>query len=261
MSKFSVKYGNFLDNNSKYTAISEIDLQKFNYSTLNIGQLRNDGNKVESLTAIFDLEGFTNFCNQMEPHLVVPRFLHHFLEWIFKKIASEHIVDLPPRNGKQALYSPLPIYSKFLGDGVLMIWDTDKLQNIEIGNIVVSLKIVCESYATEFLPTISKKFVSVPKKLRCGISRGTVVSLGDGNDFVGPSINLASRLQKIAPNLTFAFSARGFDSDSFLDSQYKKYQTVSLNIRGINGNEEIAYVLKSEAKLLSDEETENIKLI
>ncbi|MGG1550611.1 hypothetical protein [Paenibacillus ferrarius] len=67
--------------------VSNEDFNKFNSDLLSLGNLNTGGKRVEAITAIFDLDGFTNFCNQMEPHLVVLRFLKEFLSWIFKKIA------------------------------------------------------------------------------------------------------------------------------------------------------------------------------
>ena len=37
----------------------------------------------------------------------------------------------------------------------------------------------------------------VPLKLRCGIARGQIMSIGDASLFVGPCINVAARLQKL----------------------------------------------------------------
>ncbi|MGG1515003.1 hypothetical protein ABE504_06295 [Paenibacillus oryzisoli] len=251
------------DKNTKAVVVSNEDFSTFNSDLLNLGNLNTGGKRVEGISAVFDLDGFTNFCNQMEPHLVVPRFLKEFLSWILKKIAQTHLIVKRENTfeGKKALYSRLPIFCKFLGDGLLMIWDTDDMSEIEMGNVVCILKDVAESYANDFLPFINKKFVNVPEKLRCGIARGSIVQLGDGNDYVGPSINLASRLQKVPPSFTFAFSARGFDKDFFAEYEFKKYQMIKIEVRGIKGNEELVYVLKSEINTLSPKMKAQIQIL
>ncbi|MGG1550610.1 hypothetical protein [Paenibacillus ferrarius] len=75
------------------------------------------------------------------------------------------------------------------------------------------------------------------------------------------SINIASRLQKIAPNFTFAFSARGFDQDFFSENVFDEYQMIKIKVRGIKGNEELMYVLKSEINSLSPEMQAQIQIL
>jgi class 3 adenylate cyclase len=107
-------------------------------------------------------------------------------------------------------WADLPFLSKYLGDGILFIWDIENLSEARIRNVVVSMLDICKHYTRDFLPKISKKVNTPPTKLRCGISRGTIYSVGNGNDFVGPCINLSSRLQKLY-SLSFAFSRNGID--------------------------------------------------
>ena len=100
---------------------------------------------------------------------------------------------------------------------------------------------------------MNKMIVSPPPKLRCGIARGIVYSVGDSNDFVGPCINMSARLQKL-DSLTFCFSRRGIDP-AVLDPNYAKLFVVKkVNIRGI-GTEELVCILKREYDSLSDAES------
>jgi len=155
------------------------------------------------------LEGFTDFCNQIDPQLVIPEFLDCFLSWLFQKIEESFTESIDKE--VVTIWGSLPFFGKFTGDGALFLWDTDlSMGQSGIGNITISLRHICEQYQTEFHPKISKEIAKVPKKLRVGIARGQVLSIGDNNDFVGPCINMASRLQKLG-SLSFAISRRGFN--------------------------------------------------
>ena len=105
----------------------------------------------------------------------------------------------------------------------------------------------------EFLPYIEKRVSKPPIRLRCGISRGQIISVGNSEDYVGSCINISARLQKVN-QLSFAVSRRGFDF-----SRNKKHAIVKLltlkkfPIRGI-GSDELIYVRKDEFDQLSKEE-------
>ncbi len=107
---------------------------------------------------------------------------------------------------------------------------------------------------TDFLKEMEKKVVSPPQKLRCGIARGAIFSVGNGNDFVGPCINVSARLQKLH-SLSFCFSRRGLkpEVNNFIA---KELMTAKTDIRGI-GSGELVCVLKSEYLSLSEEEKQN----
>ena len=86
--------------------------------------------------------------------------------------------------------------------------------------------------------------LAAPNKLRCGIAKGTVFSVGNGNDFVGSCINISARLQKLH-NLSFCFSTIGVDYDKEMTSKAKMlFYQKKVFIRGIG--EEIVCVLKEE---------------
>jgi hypothetical protein len=88
------------------------------------------------LAAIFDLEGFTHFCSQRDPQLAVPKFLDFFLKWLFKKLKETYLEEELPEGYK--IYLEPPFFSKFLGDGVLFLWNTETKSELEINNIVTS---------------------------------------------------------------------------------------------------------------------------
>ena len=126
------------------------------------------------------------------------------------------------------------------------------------GNIVNNLLAVCEAYQQSFLPAIKKSVSKAPLKLRCGIARGQIVAIGNGQDFVGPCINLAARLQKLG-KFSFAFSKRGFELHKyFTEAVQKDFALVKSQIRGV-GDEELLFVLKRELRKLSLNEKKKLR--
>jgi len=246
MGTLSLKYKRGKD---QVDFLTKRDYAKFGVSILGIGDVSNEGVIRQSASAIFDLEGFTDFCNQIDPHLVVPEFLKGFLTWLFDILADEFTMEKTENEVK--MWCQLPFFAKFMGDGVLFLWDTKGMDKKDLSNLVVSLYEVCQSYQTKFLPGAQMNFAKPPKRLRCGIARGQVVALGDGRDYVGACINVASRIQKLS-NLSFAFSRRGFDLATFGKDWKNDFLLVQAPIRGI-GDKDPVYVVRSEFEALSPE--------
>ncbi|HYF19242.1 MAG TPA: hypothetical protein VEA40_15345 [Ramlibacter sp.] len=126
-----------------------------------------------------------------------------------------------------------------------MLWDASYTDEESRQNIVIACSDICDEYIDDFLPSVSR-LVDPPPVLRCGIARGAVYSVGNGNDYVGTCINMAARLQKIA-GATFAFNCRGFNlDDPDADKFFKKDIVVkTMSIRGIGQGERVA-LLRSE---------------
>ena len=218
------------------------------------------------------MEGFTDFCKQVDPQLSVPSFLNDFMNWLYGEINKEVLAD--EKDDIAILWSELPFFSKFLGDGILFLWNinskeisnqveksninTNKQVQTLACNIIISLDIICNSYSDFVETELSKKYVNPPPKLRCGISRGSVLSIGDGLDYVGPCINIASRLQKLH-GLKFCFQKRGVDIEiGMTNSMKKKYLSKRVEIRGI-GENELVYVRKDEFKKLNENDKKHFK--
>jgi class 3 adenylate cyclase len=224
------------------------ELKKFNPVVLKLGDIGARSKQVDVIAAAFDLSGFTKFCSQVDPHLSMPRFFKEFLSWLFESIKSEFEQERF-REGV-LLYSELPIFAKFTGDGVLFLWDVENMDMVEICNIVAILRVICYQYGSVFVPKIKKHLSQVPRSLRCGMARGLVCSVGNGEDYVGPCINVASRLQKLS-NLGFCCSKRGLDLDEGMNKvTAEKYMVKSVSIRGL-GEDELVIVRKAEFERLS----------
>jgi hypothetical protein len=238
------KYGKGTSLNS----LSASEFKSFNSNILGLGDISQDGKYIQTLAAVFDLEGFTAFSNQIDPHLVIPEYLSEFLQWLFSSISE--VFKEGEKSGRVTIWGSLPFYAKFLGDGILFLWDTSYSGGVTgIGNIVIRLYRICMDYVNVFLPEISRKVVKPPGVLRCGIARGQVISIGNGEDYVGSCINLASRLQKIS-QLSFAVSRRGFDVNRCLPkTSAEMFILKKASIRGI-GDEELIYIERDEFEAL-----------
>lgn len=245
MSKFKLKSSDYMKikkGTKNIDIVKKKSYDKFNEDILGLGKIRSKSDQINAISAIFDLEGFTNFCKQIDPQLAVPEYLSKFLKWIFEQIRNEFVEKKYTKG--YSTWADLPFLSKYLGDGILFLWDTLEMSDIEITNVVVTLFEICNNYVKEFLPKISKSIISPPTKLRCGIALGTVYSVGNGNDFVGPCINMSARLQKLN-NLNFCFSRRGIDPEK-MDHWYRaKFIVKKVDIRGI-GSDELVCVVKDE---------------
>lgn len=244
MAKFTTEPKDYLKvkkDSKTITLISKEKFESFNENILGLGKIGVQSDQVNAISVLFDLEGFTNFCKQIDPQLAVPEYLSDFLKWLFDQVRAELIEETHDEGYKT--YSELPFLSKFMGDGILFLWNTEGLSNIKIRNIVVSMYEICKKYKTDFYKKISKKVVSPPSKLRCGIARGAIYSVGNGNDFVGPCINMSARLQKLN-SLSFCFSRRGLnpEGNEYLDGLVITKKT---DIRGI-GSDELVCILKTE---------------
>ncbi|MDR0941108.1 MAG: hypothetical protein LBM68_02650 [Bacteroidales bacterium] len=237
MTQFKITNDDFIDivhNNRMRKLIKNESFNNFNETILGLGTIGTKANTIEALSVIFDLEGFTDFCKQVDPHLAVPQYLNSFLKWIFSEIKHELICET--FDDGYSTWADLPFLSKYLGDGLLFLWNAAQLSDVSINNIIVAMYRICKKYESDFLPQIAQKVTHPPFKLRCGIARGNIYSVGNGNDFVGPCINISARLQKLN-SLSFCFSQRGIDVNAFGDDFSSTFVTKKVAIRGIGENE------------------------
>ena len=207
--------------------------------------------------SIFDLAGFTSFCDQRDPHLIVPEFLGKFLGWLFDRI-SKRLDDGTRNPEERGLLARLPDFAKFTGDGVLFLWELgDDLASFYVYEIIEALRQVCDAYQWNFLKIIPEYIANPPPGLRCGIAQGQVVSLGGGEDYVGPCLNLASRLAKVR-KLSLVIAQKGINLEKNMhrgkpDDFVKK----KMKIDGIG--EEYVYLLKKEFDALPKKEKSKFK--
>lgn len=264
MESFRPNYSYIIHPAKGIQVVLDDDLTKFNVRLLNIGDLKAPSQSVEVLSVVFDLEGFTQFIKQVDPQLTIPHFISDFFSWLFRTVV-ETLVDHDQEN---TLWAELPFFSKFLGDGILFLWKIDMRKIVALGatidsnqmhehlqrflcNIIASLYNFCQRYPL-FLKEVKSKYIEPPPRLRCGIARGSVFPIGNDRDYIGPCINVSSRLQKFH-NLSFAFSARGIDASGFNIAFEQIFVQKRVMIRGI-GENELVYIVKGEFAALSEDE-------
>lgn len=235
----------------RHLTLTTSEFQRFNASILGLGDISKEGTHLDALAAIFDLESFTSFCNQIDPQLVVPEYLDQLLNWLFYRISNNFVKE--GRKDIIIMWGKFPFFAKFLGDGILFLWETQGLGQASLGNMIINLYKVCTAYMDEFLPKIEKTLTKVPRKLRCGVARGEVISIGGGKDFVGPCINMAARLQKVS-QLSFAFPRKGFDPQQCFSANWQsQFVAKKILIRGI-GEDELVLICRKEYEALPETE-------
>lgn len=235
----------------KHLSLERSEFNKFNVNLLGLGDITKESEHIDALAAMFDLEGFTAFCNQMDPHLVVPEYMSRFLPWLFGQVSTNFTKE--SEGDKVILWGKFPFFAKYTGDGILFLWDTRGLGQASMGNIIINLYKVCKMYVSDFLPEQQKDFAHVPSLLRCGIARGQVITLGGGKDFVGPCINVAARLQKVS-QLSFAFSRKGFNNEQCFGKVWRsQFIQKRIAVRGVS-RDELVCICGEEFDALPDDE-------
>ena len=140
MAIFNINSTDYLKIKHKDKLISILKKDRFNEfnpDILGLGKIDVKSTQINSLSVMFDLEGFTSFCKQIDPQLAVPEYLNYFLNWLFEKIRKVSI-SKSFKDGYK-LYSSLPFLAKYLGDGILILWNTVEMSDTTIRNIVVMM--------------------------------------------------------------------------------------------------------------------------
>lgn len=227
------------------------ELKKFSPAVLGLGDVGQKSRRTDVIAGVFDLSGFTDFCSQADAHLTMPRFLREFLGWLFKNIEGAFIEKTFGEG--VVLYSDLPFFAKFTGDGVLFLWNTGNMDMRKICNVLIIAGNICLRYRRDFVPIANKYASGAPGALRCGLACGLVSSVGNGEDYVGSCINTASRLQKLS-NLELSCSQKGISIEEGMPgSTAKDYMTKRVRLRGI-GKGELVIVRKWDFERLSTAE-------
>lgn len=185
---------------------------------------------IKIIVAIFDLQEFTQFFNsiRVNKNIIITSFINGLLYWFHYHFQIERFI---------------PIFSKFLGDGVMMVWEPgrQKLSSQDIillmnlcWNMVSAESSYNEEYLSEFHRIIGKRYsdLAYPRKLKVGLSLGHAVKYTrykKRTDYISESINIASRLVKYHKKIPFIAH-----SDLAIDIPKKQgYIEKSITLRGI----------------------------
>lgn len=229
-----------------YNVLARWEFESLNHYVLGLGDISLEGRYRQALVAFFDLEKFTNFCNRPHADVTVPDFLNIYLEWLMTQLREG--IKHGENDMTVGIFGALPFYIKFLGDGMLVFWDTEQIQGAGgVMNTIYICAKITRKYKSEFVKFAQGHYGEVPQVLRCGIAKGRVITLGNGNDFVGGCINIAARLQKV-DNHTFAVHQSGIDVGKYPKHALAKILVPKkVNLRGIGDNQPV-WVLKDELK-------------
>ena len=140
------------------------------------------GKPCEVLALVIDIRGFSLFCEA--PNIESPYTCG--LMSAFYNLVRKLLSRFPPE------------LIKFVGDGVVAVWETtpgDHEIAVEVA-IDASLKLRDHWKAVCASPHFSH---GAPEGVGAGISFGLAAHLESGNDYIGRSINIASRLCSACP--------------------------------------------------------------
>jgi len=150
-------YGMCIIDAESFNTLKKETFERFTHDLLGLGDVARDAEPIDAVCAVFDLAGFTQFSAQVDPHLALPEFMNSFLEWLF--IAIRQSALRATRVEDVALFMPLPFYAKFMGDGVMFLWDTKRMKVSDINNVPPTLRDVCVRYAQELLPVVGRRVI------------------------------------------------------------------------------------------------------
>lgn len=194
-------------------------------------------NLVRIIVAVFDLAGFTKFFDKASPdkNRIVASYVNAFLSWL------NYWFDLERKR------IPRPRLSKFLGDGVLYVWETEEgktEQNaLDLMNFCWNMTRGNDRYEKGFLPQfisqLGKKWkCNYPQQLKASISTGPAVKYTRRNrppEYVAESINIATRLCGGHPELYFmAHSDLLLDAEAKTTFKYVEKQIIEGKLKGID---------------------------
>jgi class 3 adenylate cyclase len=171
----------------------------------------------KAIVVSLDLVGFSNFCNQPEASIAVPRLSKFFFDQLNEFFAEEDdsftIISFKSDDSDKLV---APSFIKFTGDGALMFWIQDKQKDFSqvFCNLIVQTMREFQTKLAAELPGCEKQWRvhKLPKRVRVGIATGvtyalrpphTITGWTDANDFVGYCVNLAVRLQGHCSDLGF----------------------------------------------------------
>lgn len=207
----------------------------------------------DGLSVIYDLSDFTLFFTQPDAHRYVPRFLNRVAEALTIIVSGGDPYWSPDTERFKPIGLALE-HRKFLGDGELLIWRVDEDKTHIITYLLNRLWTLQHHFVGEFLRHAQADIpvAAMPSAIKFGIARGDVYELESAkprgqSEFIGVSINLASRLVKYCPQLSCVASAR-LELPQKEQEEYSYKAVVATRVRGFP--EEIVYVASEEYESL-----------
>lgn len=219
------------------------------------------------LALIFDISGFTLFFNKPDIHYYMTDYINNIIDAVEVNIwGGEDYYNKEAEGDEYSKVEGLkvkPSLRKFLGDGMLYVWEDEennylvkedfkvelinRLWNLQKNFSIVNTKI------NEKIPV-----GDLPQKLKFGLAQGSVFKLIEADnsvDYIGPCINLASRLVKYCPEIDFIASARiNLSTDKLNENGYIKI--IAKELRSFEND--IVIVDKNDFKSVSPENSKRL---
>jgi class 3 adenylate cyclase len=191
-----------------------------------------------SISLLFDLEGFSGFFGQHDVQGYISQYLNLIIDAVGRTFEGGTLYWDFDRQGNPFNAAPLPnpIHRKFLGDGILYLWNYDDFTQAQVIELVDRVWILKRSFSTICeKASLILPVIDFPKRIRFGIAAGMVYKLSYKNrneeEYIGYSINLVSRLQSYSRDIGFIVSNRLDISDKTITKHgYKK--CMAKKIRG-----------------------------
>ena len=174
------------------------------------------GRAHDGVCVVFDIAGFSQFFNQPDVHSYVSGYLTQVIQCVETCIFGGDGYWKPDAERMLPPLALLPICRKFLGDGCMYLWSPDESRQVTPDFLTtLTSRLFDLRKGFDRVSKLCQESIPVaemPKGIRFAIARGTVFELrsddAHAQEFIGVSINLASRLLRYCANIDFIVSAR-----------------------------------------------------
>lgn len=165
---------------------------------------------VKCLVLSVDLQDSTPFYDQKDAEASILAYLNHLIVDLNTMLRGGYPGELQAKSKKKEDPMPAPLAVKFMGDGFLFIWKQSAVKKKALMKFIANL----QTYQNEFKAANNRAMMGdvnrakLPKALRCGMAGGGLRRLKvkghqSTEEWIGPAINFACRLQAYSNELKF----------------------------------------------------------
>lgn len=164
----------------------------------------------ECLVLIIDLQNSTEFYKVADAEASIRTYLNHLIADLDLIMRGGYPHKAGSAKRKASNGMPAPVSVKFMGDGFLVIWKSSKLKKKALLTFIAHLMNYQQEFG-EFNKRVLKEDVNktgLPTGIRYGMTYGVlrmfkVKGHRTTTEWIGPAINMASRLQGYCKELGF----------------------------------------------------------
>jgi class 3 adenylate cyclase len=173
-----------------------------------------------------DLRGSTQWANLVaeKDFRYVKTFMDDFVQWVLSNAKTSSL-------GR-------PSYAKFLGDGVLIVWEVP--EEAMAASVNAGVKLACclhKNYSPWVRRNARKYTWGVPSGIGIGVDVGTAVRLtfeNGPNDYIGAPVSYASKLQNYArPNGGVAVQEKVYNLLNGYRNRFTRREILKIGASGI----------------------------